>query len=111
MFIAPPDFKPVNAGLTATPAGTQTTSLTLRFGVNQFTTVAVLGDAATLPTSTGGGRTVVVQNIGANQMNIFPDVGSQINNIAVNSPQTQSAGQSALYIDSGAGKWSCIRSV
>jgi hypothetical protein len=42
------------------------------------TTVASAGDSVILPSATGSGRMVVVVNMGANTMHVYPAVGEQL---------------------------------
>jgi hypothetical protein len=109
-FIAPPDYKPLFSSLTAKTPGAQEAPGTLKFGTNQYT-VANLNDSATCPASTGSGRPVVVQNLSANQMQVFPEVGARIDNNVVNSAVTLSSGKALVLIDTGVGQWGMIRSV
>lgn len=109
-FIAPPDYKPVYPGLTATAAGTQANSILLRFGTNIFTTVAGINDSATCPTSTGSGRPIVISNLGANQMQVFPEPGGRFDNQAVDNPIQLIAGIGCILVDTAPGRWAKMRS-
>jgi len=109
-FITPPDFKPVFGGLTATAGGVQANGLPLKHGTNYFTTVAGIGDSATLPIATGSGLPFLVVNQGANQMFVYPNVGDRINAIGVNGAQAVSAQQARLFIDVNPGVWCSLTS-
>lgn len=109
-FIAPPDYKPVYPGLTATSAGTQANSILLRFGTNIFSVVAGINDSTTCPVATGSGRPIVVSNLGTNQLQIFPDSGSRFDNQAVDNPIQLVSGQGAILIDTAIGRWAKLRS-
>lgn len=95
-----------NTALTATAAGTITTSQTLTYGYNHFTTVASAGDAAKLPTLTGSVMIIVTNNAATNAMNVFPDSAtSTINAISAGGAFSLAAGRTAIFIQSTDGKW------
>lgn len=109
-FTYPPDFRPIQRGLTANPAGLQATGTPMAYGINVLAVVANIGDACTLPVAQGSGRPVIIKNEGAQQAFIFPDVGSAINAIGVNGARSLVAGTTDMYIDASPGHWIGIKS-
>ena len=98
-----------NTALTATASGNITTSQVLNRGYSHFTTVTSAGDAAKLPTLSGSVMIIVTNNAAANAMNVFPDSStSTINAIAAGSAFSLTAGKTAIFIQSTAGKWHTI---
>lgn len=87
-------------GMTASNT-TQATATVLAFEYNEFGTVGASG-AAVLPTSQqmGGvtpGDDIVVVNLGANALVVFPPVGGKIGTAAVNASVSVPAGKSARF--------------
>jgi hypothetical protein len=78
--------------ITATPSGSQATSLLLVNQQNRITTVASAGDGVRLPPALSGACVVVVNDAVTNAANIFPSSaaqggvagGDKINALAVN---------------------------
>lgn len=94
-----------NTALTATAAGTITTSQVLNRGYSHFSTVASANDSAKLPTLTGSVMIIVTNNT-ANSMRIFPDSAtSTINAIAAGTQFDLTAQKTAIFIQSTQGKW------
>jgi hypothetical protein len=80
-----------------TAAGTdQSTALQLNYAHSSVSTVAA-GTGVILPT-TRAGREMKVFNRGANALNVYPPVGSQINALATNAPFVLAAGTSASFV-------------
>jgi hypothetical protein len=96
-------------GMTANNT-TQATATVLSFEYNEFGTVAASG-AAVLPTSQqmGGvtpGDDIVVANLGANALVVFPPVGGKIGTAAANASVSVPAGKSArFYASLTTGNW------
>lgn len=70
-------FGSVKDGITATPSGTQTTSLLLTEQNSRVTTVASAGDGVRLPPALPGLIYSVVNDAAANAMNVFPASAAQ----------------------------------
>lgn len=71
-----------SSGLTGTGTN-QATALAITKSYNVFSTVA-LNTGAILPTPSTGGYVCVIYNNGANNLNIYPNVGGQINTQGTN---------------------------
>jgi hypothetical protein len=96
--ITVPDIpeKPTSSarGLTATGAN-QATALVLTSSWNELTTVAA-ATGVRLDNSVVGIMTAIF-NRGANVLNVYPDVGGQIDALGVNAPLGMAAGGAALF--------------
>ncbi len=93
-----------NQTLTAFAGGGQASGTALNLGMNRFTTVATIGDSATLPVLVGGLQVVVI-NATANSMNIFPNVGGTINALAANGAYALAAGKAVTFFQAADGAW------
>lgn len=70
--------------------------------VVRYTTVATAADSAVLPTPpTTSSADITVINAGANSMNIYPQVGGQIDNAGANVPFALAAGKTANFFSVG----------
>jgi hypothetical protein len=85
-------------GLTAT-GSTQATGYAMSTDTAVFTTVAA-STGAVLPGSTLAqpGDEVVVANLGANALSVYPPVGGAINSLAANTALSVAAGKVAYFI-------------
>ncbi len=95
-------------------ATTQATATLLTFEYNEFGTVGASG-AAVLPNENQMGLTpgdeLVVTNLGANTLSVFPPVGGYINALAVNTALSVAAGKTAHFMRTLNGlKWIAILS-
>lgn len=63
--------------ITATPSGTQATSLLLRQQQSRITTVATAGDGVRLPPAIAGASLVVVNDAASNAANVWPSSQAQ----------------------------------
>jgi hypothetical protein len=90
--------------LTALAGGGQTGATALKFGINQFSTVATTGNSAILPASVLGQEVIVVNN-GANSMNVFPASGDTINSGSANAAVAVAAGAQATFKGVSATNW------
>ncbi len=88
----------VAAGLTQGTA----TALTQMYNV---ITLVPLGSGVIVPTPIGAGLRITIINKGLLTVNIYPNVGAQIDLSGVNSPVTLSAGNSVSCISSTATQW------
>lgn len=95
--------------LTATPSGTQGTSLLLVSVINRVTTVATAADGVKLPAS-GAGLQVTVTNAGSNSMNVFPGTGDSINGLGANVAYALGVGKTATMTCAGVGNWHALLS-
>jgi hypothetical protein len=97
--------------LTATAAGTITTSVLVTAKVNRFTTVAS-GAGTRLPPALSG-TSITIYNAGANALSVFPASaalggitgGDQINALGAGAAYSLTAGNSATYKCITTGQW------
>lgn len=90
--------------LTATPSGTQGTSLLLVRQTNRVTTVANAADGVKLPPSVAGAELLVI-NHGANPMQVFPSSGDKIDDVTSATGVSQMSNSFVLYACATAGNW------
>lgn len=89
--------------------GGQANGTLLSAMVTRFTTVTTAADSATLPTSVAGmSRTVA--NATATSMNVFPDVGGQINALGANTAFAVAAGKNVIFECTTALQWVAVLS-
>lgn len=97
--------------ITATPSGTQTTSLLLTAKANNITVVATAADGVRLPPATAG-AVIKVRNGATNSAAVFPSSAAQggisggdsINALAANGAYTLATG-TVTFTCYTAGKW------
>lgn len=92
------------AGITAYAGGGQANAVALTGEVNFVDTVATTGDSVKLPTPAIGMR-VVVFNLGANQTDVFPPTGVQIDALGTNNAYALNAGASREFWAYSATQW------
>jgi hypothetical protein len=90
--------------LTAHAAGGQANALQLTNELNRISTVATAGDSVKLPAS-GNGLTVIVENAGANSMQVFGSGTDQINGAAAATGISQMPNSVVIYTCYTAGNW------
>ncbi len=95
--------------IVAHAGGGQTDASQLNAGTNQVTIVATLNDSVKLPDNVLG-QPVIVLNLGANALQVFPFLGDSINALSVNSPITVSSGSTAMFVGSDITRWAAISS-
>lgn len=76
---APRKLGGVQDGLTALAGGASTTTIVCDEGINVVDTVATAGDSVILPASIGQYGEIVVANVTAAALDIFPNSGATIN--------------------------------
>jgi hypothetical protein len=103
-------FQSTSEGLTAHAGGLQPLATPINSMCARFTTCATIGDSSILPTAVPGLEITVI-NAGATSMNVFPDVGSQINTAGVNVALALPAGHSAIFFTTAAGAWHTVPTV
>jgi hypothetical protein len=84
--------------------GTPITTMIVR-----FSTVAVAGNAASLPTAAGG-MSITVTNAGANAMGIYPAGTDAINSAGNGAVYSLPSGKTATFNSAGAGFWHAVLS-
>lgn len=82
-----------NQNITAHAGGGQAAATILRVGVNTVSTVATAGDSVKLPPNAIGQQFVVV-NLSANALDIFPPIGGNLENTAINTAISLAPGRS-----------------
>lgn len=95
-------------GLTATPSGSQTTSLLLTATKNNVTTVATAADGILLPLAVAGLRLEISNGTAATSMQVFGNGTDTINGVATATGVAQAGAKSAIYFctkSAPGGKW------
>lgn len=92
-------------GITATAAGTQASSVPLRYKNSRVTIVVTGGDGVTLPIGQEG-MSIIVTNSSAGviAMNVFPGLGQAINLLATDAALSVAANKTVTFSYSGS-KW------
>lgn len=116
LFYVFPDFTSLNPitplypnlqGLTAHAGGGQANATHLNLGINVVTVVATANDSVVLPVDVLG-QTVIVTNRGANNLNIFPALGDNIDVLAPNTAYSLTPGGGLILIGVTSTSWSSI---
>ena len=90
--------------LTAHAGGGQASALQITSEVNRVTTVATSGDSVVLPASVAG-LTVLINNSGANPMQVYGLGSDTINGVAAATGVSQMPGSEVIYVCPSAGNW------
>ena len=90
--------------ITATPSGTQATSLILSATVNRISTVASTNDGVRLPVSKAGSWITLI-NDGANAMQVFGHLTATINDVTSATGISQAPLSCVTYFCPVVGKW------
>lgn len=90
--------------ITAHAGGGQTNALLFTTELNKVTTVATAGDSVMLPPSVGG-LTIIVENAGANPMQVYGSGTDTVNNVATATGVSQMPGSVVIYTCYTAGAW------
>jgi hypothetical protein len=103
-------FQSTAEGLVAHAGGLQPLATPITAMCVRFTTVASIGDSSILPTAMPGLEITVI-NAGAASMNVFPDLGSQINAAGANVALALGAGKTAIFFTTAVGAWHTVPTV
>lgn len=103
-----PQFTTLDA-MTAHAGGGQGSGTLCSAYINRFATVATAGDSSLLPKSLPGLEIHVINN-GAASMNVYPQLGDQINNGGANSPFALATTKNVIFACSVAGRWHAVLS-
>lgn len=95
-------------GVTASTGSTQATGVPVTTAITRVTTVAVAGDALTLPPAVPGMSLVVINAAAANSMDVFPAVGNSINALSGDAALAVAANKTVLLVCAVAGVWNAI---
>jgi len=95
-------------GVTANVGSTQATGYVVMAAVTRVTTVAVAGDALTLPRAVAGMSLVVINAAAANSMDVFPAVGDIINALAADAALAVAANKTVLLLCAVTGTWNAV---
>lgn len=95
--------------ITATAAGTQSTSLQVSTAINRITTVVSIGDAVKLPVANAGMQ-LIIANASANSMNVFPGVGDAVGALSANAAFAIAAGKTVEFFTANPGNWHTVLS-
>jgi len=96
---------PISANATGTQAG----ATPLTGMINSVNVSGAANSAVLLPVSAPGMQ-LIVGNIAANAVNVFPQVNEKINSVAANGALSVAAGKSAMFVCAAAGQWHGILS-
>jgi hypothetical protein len=99
-------FNSVNAGVTANPNSTQGDSPITKM-ITQIATSATAGDVVTLPPAVAG-AVIIVMNDGAENVEVFPASGDNINGAGTNARYVLDPAKNAMFIAHDATHWSTI---
>lgn len=83
---------------TVTAAGSTQATATPVYGDNVIVTTAAASTGVILQGTFSGGDEVVVANLGASSLSVYPPVGGKINSLAANAAFAVGAGKVALFI-------------
>lgn len=97
-------------GITATAAGTQTTSVLLTTALNRVITVVTAGDGVKLPLAVAGMQVTVFNSHASNPLNVWPGVGDAINALAANAVYSMPPGKTATFFTTVGGFWHALLS-
>ena len=97
-------YESASDSLVAHAGGGQSLALALTSEVNRVTTVATSGDSVALPLAVGG-LTILVNNAGANPMQVYGAGTDTINGVATATGVSQMPGSEVIYVCPSAGNW------
>jgi hypothetical protein len=97
-------YESAASGLTAHAGGGQANALQLVNELNRVSTVATIGDSVALPASAPG-LTIILENAGANPMQVYGLGTDTINGVASGTGVSQMAGSVVIYTCYAAGSW------
>lgn len=103
IFLIPHFIRAVEEGITASTTQTQG-QRPLSSDINVVETVANGGDVVTLPPDPLG-KTITIFNNGANNMDVFPSSGVQINGGGVNNAEALNTTEKQIYCGISATQW------
>jgi hypothetical protein len=106
MFFLLDNFQAVN-GVVAHPTQAQGNGQ-VTYGFSRVTTVATAGDAITLPTAKKDAIVAVFNDQDSRHATLWPDVGDQIDDYAIDESVTLSPKQLRAYIAIGSLRWFSI---
>lgn len=95
-------------GVTASTGSTQATGVLIDARITRVTTVAVAGDAMTLPPAIPGTELIVINAAAANSMDVFPAVGDAVNALSANAALAVAVNKTVLFVCAVAGTWNTI---
>lgn len=98
-------YAAATAGTTQTQAG----AAVLTGSLNVVTT-GNASDGVQLPASTPRGDTVVIANISAVALNVYPATGGAINGATANAAKALAANMSGMYVSLGSENWAAVLS-
>lgn len=99
--------------LAVSAAGTTAATATALKAANNLITVAAANSGVILP-SVSPGDSLVLFDLGANAVSVYPPTGHRLNNLTANTPDTLPTNTQSSYtywgLVSGVGRWSVNRS-
>lgn len=97
-------YEPASDSLTAHAGGGQANALALTSEMSRISTVATAGDSVRLPASAAG-LTIILENAGANPMQVYGAGTDTINGVATGTGVSQMQGSVVIYTCYSAGAW------
>jgi hypothetical protein len=97
-----PMFYPILNDLEATAGGSQN-SLYLAMGTNVIKRASAPGDSLRMPLAVGGTSPILIYNDSTVRLDVFPDYGQKINQLANDEAYSLSPGKLAFFQDIGPG--------
>lgn len=91
----------VALNLTADSGSVQAGATLLDKGINVVDTVTTIGDSCILPADAGQKTQIIVKNAAANSMDVFPNVGGDIDGAGVNVAEPVAGGDGAIFVQTG----------
>jgi len=91
--------------ITAFSGGGQGSATLLTKDQNFVTTVAATNDSVKLPVAKGGGDRLLIFNLGANILAVFPNTGGEIDAEGANNSVTIAAGSSKIFVSDALLSW------
>lgn len=97
-------YESATTGITAHAGGGQSSAVALTTELNRVSTVATAGDSVALPASAAG-LTIIVENAGANPMQVYGAGTDTINGVATATGVSQIASSVVIYTCYAVGTW------
>lgn len=99
----------VAADLLTATGSTQATALLLPADVNCVTTTAA-STGVVFAANTSPGDEIVIKNLGANALSVYPALGESIDAVAANGAYSLATTKSAYFVKSGNARWISVLS-
>jgi hypothetical protein len=101
------DMSSAANGITAFAGGGQASATPMTRAINRVTTVATAGDSVKLPLAKAGASIAVINSTNTS-MNVFPQTGEAINDVAANGAYAIAANKAVMFLCAVNGTWDTI---